>query len=178
MKRSQDGPAVEPRHEPAAQRAQDDGAAPAGADSQALDASPRQTVQRHKLAQLRKGKAPAARSEDRGGLPAPLREGMESLSGMSLDNVQVHYNSAKPAQLNAHAYAQGRDIHLAPGQERHLPHEAWHVVQQAQGRVKPTMTMGGGVPVNDHAHLEREADSMGAKAMSTQRKAVKDEDKG
>jgi hypothetical protein len=25
-----------------------------------------------------------------------------------------------------------------PGQEQHLPHEAWHVVQQKQGRVKPT----------------------------------------
>jgi len=50
----------------------------------------------------------------------------------------VHYNSDKPAQLQAHAYAQGTDIHLASGQEKHLPHEAWHVVQQKQGRVKPT----------------------------------------
>jgi len=56
-----------------------------------------------------------------------------------MDHVQVHRNSSKPAQLNAHAFAQGSDIHLAPGQEQHLPHEAWHVVQQAQGRVKPTM---------------------------------------
>jgi hypothetical protein len=54
-----------------------------------------------------------------------------------MDHVQVHYNSAKPAQLNAHAYAQGSDIHLAPGQDRHLPHGAWHLVQQAQGRVHP-----------------------------------------
>ena len=30
---------------------------------------------------------------------------------------------------DALAYAQGSDIHLAPGQEQHLPHEAWHVVQ-------------------------------------------------
>jgi len=44
-----------------------------------------------------------------------------------------------PAQLNALAYAQGSDIHVAPGQEKHLPHEAWHVVQQSKGRVKPTM---------------------------------------
>jgi hypothetical protein len=67
---------------------------------------------------------------------------------MSMDNVKVHYKSSKPAQLNAHAYAQGADIHLAPGQEKHLPHEAWHVVQQAQGRVKPTMQMKAktGVP--------------------------------
>ncbi|MGQ3215170.1 eCIS core domain-containing protein [Shinella sp.] len=75
------------------------------------------------------------------GLPDNLKSGVESLSGMSLDNVRVHYNSSKPAQLNAHAYAQGSEIHLAPGQERHVPHEAWHVVQQRQGRVKPTLPM-------------------------------------
>ena len=54
---------------------------------------------------------------------------------MSMDAVRVHYNSTKPAQLNAHAYTQGTDIHVASGQERHLPHEGWHVVQQMQGRV-------------------------------------------
>ncbi len=69
------------------------------------------------------------------------RSGIESLSGMSMDSVKVHYNSEKPAQLNAHAYAQGTEIHVAPGQEQHLPHEAWHVVQLAQGRVQPTMQM-------------------------------------
>jgi hypothetical protein len=63
--------------------------------------------------------------------------------------------------LNARAYAQGSEIHVAPGQEQHLPHEAWHVVQQAQGRVKPTLQMQG-VSVNDDAGLEREADLMGA----------------
>jgi len=75
------------------------------------------------------------------GLPDQLKAGVESLSGMSMDHVQVHYNSPQPAQLNAHAYAQGGEIHVAPGQEQHLPHEAWHVVQQAQGRVKPTAQM-------------------------------------
>lgn len=98
------------------------------------------------------------------GLPNQLKSGIESLSGMSMDNVKVHYNSDKPAQLNAHAYAQGTDIHVAPGQEQHLPHEAWHVVQQAQGRVKPTMQMKASVPVNDDPGLEHEADVMGAKA--------------
>jgi hypothetical protein len=97
------------------------------------------------------------------GLPDNLKAGVESLSGMSLDHVRVHYNSPQPAQLNALAYAQGSDIHLAPGQEQHLPHEAWHVVQQAQGRVRPTMQMAGGLAVNDDAGLEREADVMGAR---------------
>lgn len=101
------------------------------------------------------------------GMPDNLKSGIENLSGYSMDDVKVHYNSDKPAQLNAHAYAQGTDIHVAPGQEQHLPHEAWHVVQQKQGRVQPTMQMKAGVPVNDDAGLENEADVMGAKAMSS-----------
>ncbi len=99
------------------------------------------------------------------GLPDNLKSGIENLSGMSMDGVKVHYNSSEPAQLNAHAYAQGTDIHVAPGQEQHLPHEAWHIVQQAQGRVKPTMQMKDGVPVNDDTGLEHEADVMGSKAL-------------
>jgi Domain of unknown function (DUF4157) len=101
------------------------------------------------------------------GLPDDLRYGVEALSGISLDAVNVHYNSSRPALLNALAYTQGRDIHVAPGQERHLPHEAWHAVQQAQGRVRPTMQMKGGAPVNDDKGLEHEADVMGATAMGS-----------
>jgi Domain of unknown function (DUF4157) len=100
------------------------------------------------------------------GLPDGLKAGVESLSGMSLDHVRVHYNSDKPAQLQAHAYAQGADIHLGPGQAKHLPHEAWHVVQQMQGRVTPTMQMKGGVAVNDDVALEAEADLMGGRSLA------------
>jgi hypothetical protein len=107
----------------------------------------------------------AVRRMNRTGLPDQLKAGVEGLSGVSLDNVRVHYNSAQPAQLNALAYAQGTEVHVAPGQEKHLPHEAWHVVQQAQGRVKPTRQMKSGVPVNDDKGLEHEADVMGAKAL-------------
>jgi uncharacterized protein DUF4157 len=112
------------------------------------------------------------------GLPDNLKQGVENLSGMSLDNVKVHYNSSKPAQLNALAYAQGTDIHLGAGQEKHLPHEAWHVVQQAQGRVQPTMQMKDGVPVNDDQALEHEADVMGAKALGStvQRQGAEEEE--
>ncbi len=101
------------------------------------------------------------------GLPDKLKNGIESLSGYSMDDVKVHYNSDQPAQLNAHAFAQGTNIHLAPGQEKHLPHEAWHVVQQKQGRVRPTMQLRGKIDVNDDAGLEREADMMGLKALGT-----------
>jgi hypothetical protein len=98
-----------------------------------------------------------------GALPEPLRAGIEALSGVDLADVSVHANSDRPAQLNALAYAQGSEIHLGPGQEKHLPHEAFHVVQQRQGRVQPTMEVGG-VPVNDDPGLEQEAEAMGAKA--------------
>jgi hypothetical protein len=104
------------------------------------------------------------KKENNTGLPDNLKSGIENLSGYSMNDVKVHYNSVRPAQLQAHAYAQGTDIHLASGQEKHLPHEAWHVVQQKQGRVKPTLQMKGRVNVNDDAGLEKEADVMGLKA--------------
>ena len=118
----------------------------------------------HNITAQRQESSPPANNT---GLPDNLKSGVESLSGMSLDHVKVHYNSAKPAQLNALAYAQGSDIHVAPRQEQHLPHETWHVVQQAQGRVKPTVQMKNGIPVNDDQGLEREADIMGAKALAS-----------
>jgi len=114
---------------------------------------------------------PLQKKENKTGLPDKLKSGIENLSGYSMDDVKVHYNSNKPTQLQAHAYAQGTDIHLASGQEKHLPHEAWHVVQQKQGRVKPTMQMKGKVNINDDVGLEKEADVMGARAFNyTQKK--------
>ena len=98
------------------------------------------------------------------GMPDNLKSGIESLSGFSMDNVRVHYNSSKPATVQALAYTQGTDIHVAPGQEKHLPHEAWHVAQQMAGRVSPTTNING-LPVNDNAALEHEADVMGEKAV-------------
>ena len=99
------------------------------------------------------------------GLPDNLKAGVESLSGFSMDDVKVHYNSSQPATVQALAFTQGTDIHVAPGQERHLPHEAWHVAQQLAGRVEPTTEVCG-MPVNDNIGLEHEADVMGARANS------------
>ena len=101
------------------------------------------------------------------GLPDKLKNGLENMSGMNLSDVNVHYNSPKPASVGALAYAQNNDIFLGRGQEKHLAHEGWHVVQQKQGRVKPTTSFNG-VSINDDKHLEREADVMGAKALSNQ----------
>lgn len=66
------------------------------------------------------------------GMPDNLKAGIENLSGFTMDDVRVHYNSDKPATVQALAYTQGTDIYVAPGQEQHLPHEAWHVAQQMQ----------------------------------------------
>lgn len=105
-------------------------------------------------------------SYNKTGMPDNLKSGLESLSGYDLSHVRVHFNSSRPAQLNALAYAQGTDIHLGPGQEKHLPHEGWHIVQQMQGRVQPTTQLKSGtVPVNTDKKLEREADRMGKKAI-------------
>lgn len=109
---------------------------------------------------------PVQKKVNHTGLPDNLKTGIENLSNYSMDDVKVHYNSDKPGELQAHAYAQGTNIHVAPGQEQHLPHEAWHVVQQKQGRVKATMQMKGEMAVNDDPALESEADLMGSTALS------------
>lgn len=124
-------------------------ATPVQADDHAADAS----LGRQALSQAVHGAA----------LPDQLARGVEALSGVSMDGVRVHYNSPQPAQLQAHAFARGHDIHVGPGQEQHLPHEAWHVVQQSQGRAAPTTQLKG-VTANTDAALEREADEMGARA--------------
>jgi hypothetical protein len=98
-------------------------------------------------------------------LPGNLKSGIEHLSGIDVSDVKVHYNSSQPAQLHAHAYTQGNQIHVAPGQEKHLSHETWHVVQQKQGRVKPTFQMKGKVNVNNNAGLKKEVGVMGVRAL-------------
>ncbi len=114
--------------------------------------------------QPQKSNAPVQRKENKTGMPDGLKSGIESLSGHDMSDVRVHYNSDKPSQLNALAYAQSSDIYVAPGQEKHLPHESWHVAQQKSGRVKATSQVGG-VAINDNPSLEREADVMGARAL-------------
>lgn len=159
MSRQTRAPTPEAQHRAAAEEPAGGAAAP-----HAIDASPRLSAQRRKIdsafgtAQREEQSQP-----NRTGMPDELKTGIESLSGMDMSDVRVHRNSQQPRQLNALAYAQGSDIHLGPGQEQHLPHEAWHLVQQRQGRVQPTTEVEG-VSVNDDAGLEKEADSMGAKA--------------
>jgi hypothetical protein len=100
---------------------------------------------------------------NRSGLPEPLKQGLESLSGANLSQVKVHYNNEKPAAMNAWAYTQGQNIYLGPGQEKYLPHEGWHAVQQMQGQVQTTQNLNGNA-LNNSPKLEREADVMGERA--------------
>lgn len=97
------------------------------------------------------------------GLPDKLKAGIERLSGMALDDVRVHYNSSLPAEVQVLAYTQGTNIYVGRGQEEYLPHEAWHVVQQKQGRVRPTI-LTGGQSINDEQQLESEAETKGLQA--------------
>lgn len=98
-------------------------------------------------------------------LPDRLKSGVEFTSGLSMADVRVHYNSPEPARFGAKAFARGPEIHVASGEERHIAHEAWHVVQQKLGRVRPTETIAG-TAVNSDAALEREADVQGDRALA------------
>src|SRR5437660_7886592 len=103
--------------------------------------------------------AGSALKDHRSSLPDKIKAGIERLSGISLEDVQVHYNSARPAQFRALACTQGTQIHIGPGQERYLAHEAWHVVQQKQGRVK-SKAREQRAGINEDSTLEREADAL------------------
>lgn len=93
----------------------------------------------------------------RGNVPETLRRQAEQKSGISLQDVVVHYNSPEPSRFQAFGYALGEDIYLAPGREKDLSHELWHVVQQKQGRVHPAQKLEG-KNLNTDSKLEQEAD--------------------
>ncbi len=97
------------------------------------------------------------------GIPTPLKEKYEAMSGLSFDDVKVHYNSSSPSRMYAHAYTCGNNVYLAPGQEKHLGHELGHVVQQKQGLVRPD-TYINGMPMNTDLRLESQADSFSLSA--------------
>lgn len=99
-------------------------------------------------------------------LPSQLRDGIEALSGVDMSGVAVHHDSAEPARLDAHAHTRGSDIYLAPGQQGHLAHEAWHVVQQLQGRARPSESVAGST-ISADPSLEAEASRMGERALRT-----------
>jgi hypothetical protein len=119
--------------------------------------------------------APAPASGGGAPMPALVRAKMEDAFGVDFSSVRIHQGPQAQA-LNALAYTQGTDIHMAPGQydphgqqgQELLGHELAHVVQQAQGRVG-TATQAKGVAINDDPALEHEADLMGVRAARGER---------
>jgi predicted SprT family Zn-dependent metalloprotease len=95
---------------------------------------------------------------------------MERALNANFADVRVHEGS-HAAALGAIAYTQANHIHFSPGKYNPdtssgqilLGHELAHVVQQRQGRVKPTGQVKG-LPLNDNLALEQEADRLGLKA--------------
>ena len=57
-----------------------------------------------------------------------------NLRKMKTGSVRVHGKSGSAMRSAGKAFTKGTKIHLAPGASRHLPHEAWHVVNQGRGR--------------------------------------------
>lgn len=114
---------------------------------------------------------PAQRQENTTGMPDGVKQKMESSFNADFSDVKVHSESSKAPEVGALAYTQGSDVHFAPGQfkpessagQQLIGHELAHVVQQREGRVQPTTEIAG-MPVNDNASLENEADALGAKA--------------
>lgn len=99
-------------------------------------------------------------------LPERIRAHHEGVSGLSLADARLFRNSAVPQKWGAAALSFRNHVFVAPGQERHTAHEAWHLVQQKQGRVPADFHMGP-VGVNTDRRLELEADQMGARTQSS-----------
>ena len=93
------------------------------------------------------------------GIPTQMKLDFEQRSGLSFDDVRVHYNSDKPAQLQALAYTQGTQIYVGPGQEQHLPHELGHVIQQKSRKIHPTHFFRG-FQINSQPQLEQNANQI------------------
>jgi len=133
-------------------------------------------------------KSPVQKKSNSNGMPENVQTKMENAFGHDFSNVNVHTNSSSSKDMGALAYAQGNDIHFASGQynpqsqkgQELIGHELTHVVQQREGRVKPT-TKAKGVAVNDDKKLEKEADDMGRKSAGTnmvQQKSVQNKTAG
>ena len=106
------------------------------------------------------------------GIPTQMKLDFEQRSGLSFDDVRVHYNSDKPARLQALAYTQGTQVYVGPGQERHLKHELGHVVQQKLGMVSTSILYYGHTSVNINPQLEQQADELSKVSIDDQNRNI------
>ena len=112
-------------------------------------------------------------------LPGDVQAKMEGAFEQDFSSVKV-FEGPQASQIGALAYAQGEELHFAPGQlnpgtgpgQQLLGHELAHVVQQRAGRVGAPTGTANGVAINSDPSLEREADSAGARAASGQKAGV------
>lgn len=95
------------------------------------------------------------------GIPDRMKQDFENRSGLSFDDVRIHYNSGRPARFQSLAYTQGTNVYIAPGQEKHLGHELGHVLQQKQGMVCPAIRYENAL-LNNDPYLENQADRFAA----------------
>lgn len=93
---------------------------------------------------------------------------MESAFNADFSDVRVHIGP-QAGRLGALAFTTGKDLYFAPGQyqpdsmqgQRLIGHELAHVIQQRQGRVRPSAS---GISVVLDQALEAEADRHGMRA--------------
>ncbi|MCU0350633.1 MAG: DUF4157 domain-containing protein [Flavobacterium sp.] len=101
-------------------------------------------------------------------MPEEVQAKMENSFGEDFSNVAIHDNSTKADDMGAKAFAQGKDVHFAPGEfqpnskegQELIGHELTHVVQQKEGKVHGGEVHGKDM-VNQNPALEKEADDAG-----------------
>ena len=122
------------------------------------------------------GSEPAA-GQDRGAsLNAPIRQRLETTTGLDLADVRVHSGAGSRAlarSINARAFTHGQDIWLGARQSPDdldlMAHEVAHVVQQGSGRATPDRVQrapadyrhpedGGNVAGRMQARIDEEVD--------------------
>jgi hypothetical protein len=97
---------------------------------------------------------------------------MSAAFGVDMSPVRVVRDSGLPVGLGAQAVARGTEVHMAPGapgrgtdgERRLLAHELAHVVQQSEGRVRPTASVGD-LEVSTDRGLEQDADAAAERVM-------------
>ncbi|MDR1754023.1 MAG: DUF4157 domain-containing protein [Eubacterium sp.] len=115
--------------------------------------------QKKKVNVQSKGIKTTSSSPNLTGIADGLKSRFETFSGFSFNDVRVHYNSGRPAQLQALAYTQGNQVYIASGQEKYLSHELGHVVQQKRQAIQPLLRADN-ININNDERLESEADKI------------------
>lgn len=110
-------------------------------------------------------------------LPETVQSKMEHGLGEDFSSVKIHKESAEATRMGALAFTNGENVHFAPGQfhphttpgQELIGHELAHVKQQRQGRVQHGI-QAKGLSLNGDRSLEAEADVLGKRAASFNKK--------